>query len=416
MSEFLHPGQHPDADQLSAFAEHVLPDYERAEMLAHLAECADCRQIVFLAQGTQEAQTPVGAATVGGVGWLKHWGRLWPLAAAVACGLLVAVFLERRHPKDEAKKSDIAQEVGAPLSLSQSQLPHTIIQGVPRSGVTLSPKSSTIPKVASSLHPPLATPHSGVGGFASVHGNLATDQLTDKVPEFSPNAPASGRQSTSALSAGSSSLNGAIGSPVAQVRPLQEQKNNPFNDNGAQTAVLKSQNQLFPQEAPAPPPSSEPSQSDIHRSVNQMVAVTAEAPSLQTESAVVSANVSSLGRVAQAKSMRAPLPSKRPAVSTISNGHETLAVDSAGDLFVCDYAGIRWRQVAHQWTGKAVRVSLASPNSTVQPAPSLSADATASKNSETAKSNAVATRVSFELTTDTGAILSSPDGVVWKER
>jgi len=37
MSEFLHPGNHPDADQLSAFAEHVLPDHERLETLAHLA-------------------------------------------------------------------------------------------------------------------------------------------------------------------------------------------------------------------------------------------------------------------------------------------------------------------------------------------------------------------------------------------
>lgn len=416
MSEFLHPGQHPDADQLSAFAEHVLPDHERAEMLAHLVECAHCRQVVFLAQGTQEAQTPVGAAHVGGVGWLKHWGRLSPVAAAVACGLLVAVLLEHRHPKDQAKKSDIAQEVGGPPPLSQSHLPHPVIPSVLPSGPALSPKSSTIPKVASSLHPSPATAHSGVGGVASVHGNLATDQLTDKLPEFSPNAPASGRRPASALSAGSSSLNGAIGSPVAQVRPFQRQKNNPFNDNGAQTAVFKSQNQLFPQQALAPPPSSEPSQSDIQRSVNETVAVTAGAPGLQPESAVVSADVSSLGRVAQAKSKRAPLPSKRPAVSTISNGHETLAVDSAGDLFVCEDADTRWRHVAHQWAGKAVKVSLASPNSTVQQAPSLPADATASKNSETAKPAAVATRVRFELITDTGAILSSPDGVVWKER
>jgi hypothetical protein len=345
---------------------------------------------------------------------LRHWGRLWPVAAAVACGLLVAAFLQHRHPRDLPKKSDIAQDVGAPVPLPQSQLPHTVVPGVPPSGPARSPKSSTTAKVASSLQPS-PTPHPGVGGFASVHGNLATDQLTDKLPEFSPNAPASGRQSANASSAGSSSLNGAIGSPVAQARPLQEQKNNPFNDNGAQTTVLKSQNQLFPQQAPAPPPSSEPSQSDIQRSVNQTVAVTAENPILQTESTVVSANVSSLGRVAQAKSMRAPLPSKRPAVSTISNGHETLAVDSAGDLFVCEDAGIRWRQVAHQWTGKAVKVSLASPNSTPEPALGLSADATASKN-ETAKPAAVATRVSFELTTDTGATLSSPDGVVWKQR
>jgi hypothetical protein len=415
MSEFLHPGQHPDADQLSAFAEHVLPGHERVEMLAHLAECTDCRQIVFLGQRAQEAQTPLAAAPRSRMGWLKLWGRLWPATAALACGLLVAAFLQHRHPGDQAKESDIAHEVGAPVPLSQSQLPHPVVPAVPPLGPALSPKSSTTVKVASSLHPSPGTPHSGVGGFASVHGNLATDQLTDKLPEFNPNAPASGRQSANALSAGSSSLNGAIGSPVAQVRPLQEQKNNPLNDNGTQT-VLKSQNQPFPQPAPAPPPSSEPSQSDIQRSVNQTVTVTNDTPLLQTKNAVVSS--SAIGGTVPLRTITqiAPLPSKRPAISTISNGHETLAVDSAGDLFATENAGIRWRQIARQWTGKAVKVSLASPNSMMRTAPISPAGATASKNSETAKPAAVATKVSFELTTDTGAILSSPDGVVWKQR
>jgi hypothetical protein len=417
MSEFLHPGQHPDADQLSAFAEHVLPGHERVDMLAHLAECADCRQIVFLGQRAQEAQTPLSAAPRSHVGWLKHWGRLWPVAAAVACGLIVAALVQRRHPVEVPQQSEIAVESGAPISPSQMQLSHPIVPGVPASGPVPSPKSSTTAKVTSSLHPSPAAPRAGVGGSASVHGNVVTDQLADKLPEFSPNTPASGRQSTNALSPGTS-LNGAraIGSPVVRERPLEEQKNNPFNDNGAPPAVLQSQGQHFSQQATAPPPSSAPSRSNIQQSVNQTVTVAGEGPMLQTESAVVSANVSSLGRVAQAKSMRAPLPSKLPAVSTISNGHETLAVDSEGDLFVSEDASIRWRQVAHQWMGKAVKVSLTSPNSRPEPALSLSADATASKNTETAKPAAVATRIGFELTTDTGAVWSSPDGIVWKQR
>jgi hypothetical protein len=158
MSEFLHPGQHPDADQLSAFAEHVLPGHERVEMLAHLAECADCRQIVFLGQRAQEAQTPLAATPRSRVGWLKLWGRLWPATAALACGLLVAAFLQHRHPGDQAKESDIAHEVGAPVPLSQSQLPHPVVPAVPPSGPALSPKSSTTGKVASSLHPSPGTP------------------------------------------------------------------------------------------------------------------------------------------------------------------------------------------------------------------------------------------------------------------
>jgi hypothetical protein len=58
MSEPFPHGHHPDADLLSAFAQHVLPDHERLETIAHLAECADCRQIVFLAQSNRRCKPP----------------------------------------------------------------------------------------------------------------------------------------------------------------------------------------------------------------------------------------------------------------------------------------------------------------------------------------------------------------------
>src|SRR5258708_2983752 len=107
MSELFHPG-HPDADQLSAFAEHSLPDHERLETLAHLAECADCRQIVFLAQQAQEAQNPLPQALTVRSSWLRNWRILWPVGAALTGALLLTVFLQRRHPVDLAKRSDIA--------------------------------------------------------------------------------------------------------------------------------------------------------------------------------------------------------------------------------------------------------------------------------------------------------------------
>jgi hypothetical protein len=129
--------------------------------------------------------------------------------------------------------------------------------------------------------------------------------------------------------------------------------------------------------------------------------------------------VSSLsGKSAQAKSVEAPLPSNRPAASTISNGVETLAVDSAGDLFVSKDADIGWQHVVRQWTGKVVRVSLASPTAPIQPARSTSqsVDARSSKNVEAVKPTTAAKRVGFDLVTDSGTIWSSPDGFVWKQR
>src|SRR5207245_8823565 len=45
-----NPGNHPDADLLTAFAEQALAKRERLHMLEHLAQCSECREIVCLAQ------------------------------------------------------------------------------------------------------------------------------------------------------------------------------------------------------------------------------------------------------------------------------------------------------------------------------------------------------------------------------
>ncbi len=50
MSEYLQPGLHPDPDSLNAFIEGVLPEHERLQCLAHLAECPACREVVYLAE------------------------------------------------------------------------------------------------------------------------------------------------------------------------------------------------------------------------------------------------------------------------------------------------------------------------------------------------------------------------------
>jgi len=415
MSELLHHGKHPDADQLSAFAEHVLPDHERLETLAHLAACAECRRIVFLAQRAQEGEDLLPPALPGRTGWWRNWRIIGPVAAALTCGLLVAVLLQRHHPTDLPQKADIAFETGAPAPPSQAQAPQPVAPAPPPSGPPLSPKSATA-KSASSLHPAAAVPHADVGGVASVNGNLATDHLKNNLSGFSRNVPAADQQSANALSASSQSMGGVSSAPATQAPPSQEQKDSALIDKRAQRADLQSQNQLFSQQATGPRSLSEPSQSSVPHGTSQTVAVTSAPPILQTENAVVSASVFNLSGAAQAKSARTPLPSKRFVASTISNGIETLAVDSAGDLFLSKDAGKSWQRVAHQWTGKAIRVSLTPPSSMAQSVSreALSVGATASTNFETATPAAVPPGGGFELTTDTGGTWSSSDGLVWK--
>src|ERR1700720_1860637 len=93
MSDLLQPGQHPDADQLSAFIEHALPLHEQQQTLAHLAICAGCREIIYMSQqhnhdDSQETQTIAKRRP-----WLSRWNAVWPAAAALACVVILTIHI-----------------------------------------------------------------------------------------------------------------------------------------------------------------------------------------------------------------------------------------------------------------------------------------------------------------------------------
>jgi Carboxypeptidase regulatory-like domain/Putative zinc-finger len=91
MSELLQGGQHPDNDQLNAFVEHSLPAHEQEQMLAHLATCPACRQIVALAMPPLEEVPVVAPAQV-----RRSALRLvWVAVPALAALIVLAVFLRR---------------------------------------------------------------------------------------------------------------------------------------------------------------------------------------------------------------------------------------------------------------------------------------------------------------------------------
>ncbi len=79
-------GEHPETNLLGAFAEGGLTRRERAEVLAHLGACAECREIMSLAL----PEVPAAAATP--VATVKPWRR-WPMlrwAGVVAAVVVVA--------------------------------------------------------------------------------------------------------------------------------------------------------------------------------------------------------------------------------------------------------------------------------------------------------------------------------------
>jgi hypothetical protein len=71
---------HPDPDVLTAFSERSLPERERSQVLAHLARCGDCRDVLALSLPAEEPSVAVIRPIRGR--WLT-WPRLrWGLVAA----------------------------------------------------------------------------------------------------------------------------------------------------------------------------------------------------------------------------------------------------------------------------------------------------------------------------------------------
>jgi hypothetical protein len=105
--------QHPDANALTAFAERLLPERERALVFDHLARCGDCRDIVALALPATE---PVEvAAKLPARGWLTPVLR-WGLVAAgvVAIASLGIVQYQRGvRSEDVASKTPAQVEIAA---------------------------------------------------------------------------------------------------------------------------------------------------------------------------------------------------------------------------------------------------------------------------------------------------------------
>ena len=90
---------HPDADMLTAFAEHSLPMQERVTVVDHLAQCRDCRDIVMLSlpavdSGQDKAQIVVRTSRAG---WLAWPALRWGLAAAGIVAVASLGILRQEH-------------------------------------------------------------------------------------------------------------------------------------------------------------------------------------------------------------------------------------------------------------------------------------------------------------------------------
>jgi hypothetical protein len=99
--------EHPDENLLTAFAERTLAHGERERVLAHLSDCSDCRDTVFLAQqAAPEPELQAGSRLSQSEPRPSRWR--WAIVSVVGllfAVLIVAPVLLHRHANDSANTS-----------------------------------------------------------------------------------------------------------------------------------------------------------------------------------------------------------------------------------------------------------------------------------------------------------------------
>ncbi len=428
MNSDLQPGHHPDADQLSAFAEHALPPHQQQQTLAHLAACPECRALVYLTQQAYpiESWQPQSVATRRPwfSGWLSGWGLAIP-ATAIACLLLLTLYLRNNAtPHSQGATTASVKQPQPPIPGSPTK---ALV--APTSPVRISPKSThatghrkQLPIAANQL-----TAAAAVVTAAPVAPTPIAPPPIVQEAQLTPQTPERGQMVQRAkASGGSTGQGGTIENELYSSLPLSMQggprdptafqylmpgvQENPANaTNQASTAGASGiyggtgQTNLNQNYVEGVPVSNIAAQGGGTAAVNEVTANATDAISV--------------GAIATGLANRKPLPtlpSKLPAHSVVDNASRTLALDTAGALFRSDDAGVTWHPVPIQWQGHALTLRVIQLVSSTQQATARDAanDDGARQQTQTLAPPAS----SFELTTDTGFLYTSSDGQTWQRK
>ena len=398
MNPMIQPGTHPDAEILTAFAEQLVTDREREDILAHMAVCSRCREAVFLAQKATEAEGPTRTVLEvpdrrSGGGWFAGWRWSWVPVAALAGLVGFAVIQHMRHTS--VSETRMAQNAAPP---------------------DIAPSSSTTRTTATPLPPPPPPSHAeskqelparersdrdtGLDRRSSQDLKDVTilaqkrDELkkeTDSLEEAPPKVLGGAVHGTMEARAKSS----GVGGPMAQ-NQVQQQNNAQLQQNYANDARQSSAlSDSLNKPVSAPVQTGSTSQTVTVQAVGGPIPVSpapsaAPAIAAQMESVVIADK-----KPAKLKAGNSALPSKLDVLSETTTAKITIAIDTAGSVFLSEDAGRHWQGIDAPWSGRAVLVK--------RWRPSLSAAGGLLKQAAP----------KYELTTDKPETWVSQDGKQW---
>jgi hypothetical protein len=351
MSELLQTGQHPDADQLSAFIEHALPAHEHESVLAHLAICPDCRSVVTVSMPPVEQLPEVQPKPVRRP-WFSGWNLVWPVAAAFAALILIAVLVHKGGGN------------ATPAQIAEEHLPEQ-----PAVSVGVAPAQSGSPAVRSAGPSP-------AGQDRSIEALQSAKATADKAPagatlenQSYANLPLSGRDiqppPPSAAMAPSRVMGGMGGGSASGLAQGTQRTGSGLSVQqppsvgaglpavGAMTRPTAAS--AAPTAAPGTPVGAATSRDMVDATSDNALAVEA---SSNASSTVISGEA--LAALTSERNVALhPLPSGLPVLSVATAGDTMLALDSGNELFLSGDAGEHWKRVRAKWQGHAVKVALA---------------------------------------------------------
>jgi hypothetical protein len=359
MKPTIQLGTHPDAESLTAFAEQLLSGAEREQILAHMATCGRCREVVFLTQQMMEPEKPAlviapqeslrGAKR----GWFVSWRWAWVPAAALAGFVGFAVVQHQRRAG--VSQPEMAQNVSPPETVRNAR------QG---KAAATPPVQLQAPRREEAKEASKVRGRAGRDAAASSGIFDQKDKATQRKDELA--------KKTDGLSAVSAEISdgAAQPSPTARAKaafggPMAQ---NQMQQNNAQLQQQNYADEVRPtgtlsNSANKPAPASVPA-----NAASEGVAVQAEPqPALASKTPVTSAQLATAPlrsgsivvtekKLGKTKEAQFTLPSGLGVLSQASLGSRRIALDTAGSLFFTEDSGQSWQPEKAQWTGRAVLV------------------------------------------------------------
>jgi hypothetical protein len=417
---------HPDAEVLNAFAEQALGERERSQVLAHLAVCGQCREVIMLAQQAAIVETaPVVtvAAPIAPRTWWRQWRVVWIPAAVAAAFTVTTVSMHFRQAERSGVTTQIAKQAPASNLIPASAAPPQaeVAETAPPPTPPPAPSAPTRPSVASKAVVPKAVPmplsaaaaQSAYGGTLAETAPPSETNETVTVSQYQPEiatVPPAQQPSTAQLAPATSPMLYKI--PPAVVTPEQQQlqakRQAKMTEQQKQIEAATVQGHLFAADEALEPSAQIPSSSAPAKAKNSSVSYSQQ---LEVTAGAAAAVGSIHGASASWNgSLRLiHLPSGLAATSFASSGYREVAIDSSGAVFFSEDYGSTWKPVKPQWTGRAILVRTQTPPRAREAAPA----APTNSDAPVAVPATAPPAPIFEIVNDKNLTWLSTNGTIW---